>query len=49
MEFDEMWHFIGAKKTKDGSSKPWIVAQGELWPGLSVVVILQHSNDSMTK
>jgi transposase len=49
MEFDEMWHFIGSKKTKYGSSKPWIVAQGELWPGLSAVVILQHSKDFMTK
>ncbi len=38
MEFDEMWHFVGSKKTKNGSSKPWIVAQGELWPGLSAVV-----------
>ena len=29
MEFDEMWHFIGSKKTKNGSSKRWIVLQGE--------------------
>ena len=49
MEFDEMWHFIGSKKTKNGSSKRWIVAQGELWPGLSAVVILQPSGDSMTR
>lgn len=49
MEFDEMWHFIGSKKTKSGSSKRWIVAQGELWPGLSAIVMLQHSNDFMTK
>jgi len=48
MEFDEMWHFIGSKKTKNGSSKRWIVARGELWPGLSAVVILQPSSDSMT-
>lgn len=49
MEFDEMWHFIGSKKTKNGSSKRWIVAQGELWPGLSAVVILQPSGDSMPR
>ena len=29
MEFDEMWHFIGSKKTKYGSSKRWVVTQGE--------------------
>lgn len=49
MEFDEMWHFIGSKKTKSGSSKPWIVAHGELWPGWSAVVMLQPSNGSMTR
>lgn len=49
MEFDEMWHFIGSKKTKSGSSKRWIVAQGELWPGLSAVVMLQPSGDSMPR
>jgi transposase len=49
MEFDEMWHFIGSKKTRSGSSKPWIVAHGELLPGLQAVVMLQHSGDSMRK
>jgi IS1 family transposase len=39
MEFDEMWHFIGKKKESYGSSKRWIVAHGELWPGCSAVVI----------
>ena len=33
------------KKTKDGSSKLWIVTQGELWPGLSAVVMRQRSED----
>ncbi len=46
---DEMWHFINSKKTKNGSSKPWIVAQGELLPGLQAVVMLQRSSDFMTK
>jgi len=49
MEFDEMWHFIGAKKTSFGSSKPLTVVQGEPWPGCSAVVILQHSDVSMKK
>ena len=35
MEFDEMWHFIGSKKTSSGLSKPWIVLQEELWHGCS--------------
>ena len=46
IEIDEMWHFIKSKKTKDGLSKPWIVTAGEPLPGLSVVVMLQQSNDS---
>ena len=49
MEFDEMWHFIGNKKTSFGSSKPLTVAHGELWPGCSAVVILQPSNDFTIK
>ena len=49
MEFDEMWHFVGSKKTKNGLSKPWIVLHGELWPGLSAVVMLQPSNGSTTR
>lgn len=49
MEFDEMWHFIQSKKTKNGSSKPWIVLQGAPWPGCSAVVMLQPSDGSTTK
>ena len=48
MEFDEMWHFIGKKKESFGSSRQLTVAQGELWPGCLVVVILQPS-DGYTK
>jgi transposase-like protein len=43
MEFDEMWHFIGSKKTRSGLSKPWIVLRAEPWPGLSAVVMLGPS------
>ena len=49
MEFDEMWHFVKEKKTNFGSSRPLIVAQGELWPGCSAIVILQPSGAYMTK
>ena len=49
MEFDEMWHFLGSKKTSSGSSRRWIVAQGEPWPGLQAVVMLRRSNDSTTR
>ena len=49
MQFDEMWHFVGSKKENFGSSKPLTVAHGKLWPGCSAVVILQLSDDSMTR
>jgi transposase len=49
IEFDEIWHFIESKKRNLGSSKPWTVAVGELWPEFSVVVILQASDGCTTK
>ena len=49
IEFDEMWHFLVSKKENFGLSKLLTVAQGELWPGYSVVVILPHSQGSMTR
>jgi transposase-like protein len=49
MEFDEMWHFVGSKKTNIGSSRPWIVAQNELLPGLQVTVIFQPLGNYTTK
>ena len=49
IEIDEMWHYIQSKKTKNGSSKPWIVSEGELLPGWSVVVMLQPLKDSTKK
>ncbi len=49
IELDEMWHFIQSKKTKNGLSKPWIVARGELLPGLSAIVMLQRLNGSAKK
>ena len=41
IELDEMWHFIGSKKTKNGSSKLLIVNQEKLLHGLRVTVMLQ--------
>ena len=49
IDFDEMWPFVQSKKSSSGSSKPWIIAQGELVPGYSVVVMLQRSNACMTQ
>ena len=49
MEFDEMWHFVGSKKTNIGSLRPWIVAEIELSPGLQATVIFQPLNNCMTK
>jgi transposase-like protein len=49
VEFDEMWHFLGSKKRSAGSGKRWTVLQGELSPGLSVVVMLQLSAASMSE
>jgi transposase len=49
IEFDEMWHFIQSKKTKFGFGKRWIVLRGKPSPGLSVIVMLKHSNGYTTK
>jgi len=48
MEFDEMWHYVGSKKERFGLSKRLIVADGELWPGCSAVVILKPSSGFTT-
>ena len=49
IEFDEMWHFVGSKKTKNGSSKQWIVKQERLLPGLQVIVMLKPSKNYTAK
>lgn len=49
ISFDEIWHFLGPKKTNFGSSKRLIVAQGKLLHGLQVLVILKPSKDYTTK
>ena len=46
MEWDEMWHFVQSKKTNSGVGKRWIVAHGDVSPGLSVIVMLQRSGTS---
>jgi transposase len=48
IEFDEMWHSIGSKKTGVGSGKLWTVIHGEWSPGSSVVVMLPPSAASMS-
>jgi transposase len=49
IEFDEMWHYLGSKKTSAGSGKLWTVVHGELSPGSSVVVMLPPSAGSMNE
>ena len=49
MEFDEMWHFVGSKKTSSGSSRRLTVAHGEPWPGCSAIVMLRPSGSSTGK
>ena len=49
MEFDEMWHFVESKKTKTGSSRPWVVAQNELSLGLQVIGMFQPLEPFSTK
>jgi transposase len=49
MEFDEMWHFVGSKKTNTGSSRPWIVVESELLPGYQVTVMFQPLDKCTTK
>ena len=49
MEFDEMWHVVGSKKTNSGPSRRWIVARGEPWPGCSAIAMLQRSKSSIAK
>ena len=49
IEFDEMWHFVGSKKTKFGSSKRWIVLLEEQLPGFLAIAMPQRSNSSITK
>ena len=49
IEFDEVWHFLQKKVKNYGSSRRWIVAQGELLPGLQGVVMLQRSENYTPK
>ena len=49
IEFDEMWHFIGSKKTKNGFSKLLIANQEKLLPGLRVTVMLQPLENCTNK
>lgn len=49
IEFDEMWHFVQSKKTKDGLSKPWIELPEEPLPGLLAIVMLPPFKSSMIR
>jgi hypothetical protein len=47
--FDDLWQFLGLKKEKFNSSKPLIVADGELWPGCLATLILQFPENPLVK
>ena len=49
MEFDEVWHFVGLKKTSYGYLKQLIAAHKELLPGFLAGAILQRLDGSMIK
>ena len=49
IEFDEVWHFVGSKKTSFGSLKQLIAVHEELLPGSWADEILQHLNGSTKK
>ena len=49
IEFDKMWHFLNSKKTKNGTLRPWIVAQGVPLLGLQEGVMLEPLEGCMTK
>ncbi|MCL1885589.1 MAG: hypothetical protein FWF98_02330 [Dehalococcoidia bacterium] len=46
MEFDKLSDYIKTKESSFDSTKPLAVAAGELWPGYSAIVLLQHINGS---
>lgn len=49
IQFDEMWHFIGKKNESYGSGEPWIVIEVKPLDGLSAIVLLKRSDNSMKK
>lgn len=49
IEFDEMWHFIGSKKTNCGLLKLLIRIQEEQSPGNLETVIQKHFRDYIIK
>ena len=44
VQIDEMWHFVGGKKTKFGSGGPLILWHGEPWPGSWVGVMMRPAD-----
>jgi transposase len=49
IEFDEVWHFVGCKKTSFGFLKQLIVLHEERLPGFLAGAILQHLDVSTKK
>lgn len=49
LELDEMWHYVGSKKTENGYGKHMIGFRSELSPGSLVTVVFEHSANSGQK
>src|SRR3954465_13435739 len=49
VQIDEMWHFVGGKKTRFGSGEPTILGPGEPWPGSWVGVMSGSAGDFSTR
>ena len=49
IEFDEIWHFVGLKKTNFGCLKQLIGVHEKQLPGFLADAIQQHLGDSTTK
>jgi transposase-like protein len=45
VQIDEMWHFVGGKKTRFGSGGPTTLWHGEPWPGSWVGVMMRPADD----
>src|SRR3954447_1426634 len=49
VQLDEMWHFVGGKKTRFGSGKPTTLWHGEPWPGSWAGAMMRPAGDCSTR
>ena len=48
VQIDEVWHFVGGKKTRFGSGGPTTLWHGEPWPGSWAGVMMRPADDFST-